>query len=116
MNVNMGVATESKMMVGSETEMAGVMEKLKVKSGLEAGMVVGMESGVDTEVGTNSKSMVDMSGNISAGSAIMTIGGDAGVDTQSMVAGTNTRDNAAAVAGVEVHTIAEGILSVCGSK
>ena len=49
-DANMGVATGLKVMVGLEMETAGVMEKLEVTVGLEVEMVVGTESGVDTEV------------------------------------------------------------------
>ena len=64
MDGNMGVAMELKVMAGLETETAGAMEKSKVMAGSEVEMVVGMESGVDMEVGTDSKSKVGMSGNI----------------------------------------------------
>ena len=47
------------------------------------------------------------------GSVIATAGGDAGVDMQSMVAGTTTGDDTAVVARVRVGMIAEMILSVC---
>ena len=59
MDVNTQEAMESKMTVGSEMEMAGVMGKLKETAGLEAEMVAGMESGVDTEVGMDSKLTAD---------------------------------------------------------
>ena len=50
------------MMVGLETETAGVTGKSKETVGSEAEMVPGTESGVDTEVGMASKSTVDRSG------------------------------------------------------
>ena len=73
---------ELKVMAGSAMETAGATEKLRVTVGSEVGMVA------DMEMGTDSKSRVDMSGNISVavgaevgvGSAIMTAGGDVGVD------------------------------------
>ena len=46
----MGVATGLKVMAGLEMETVGVMEKSEVTVGLEVEMVVGTESGVDTEV------------------------------------------------------------------
>ena len=120
-DANMGVAMGLKVMVGSETEMAGVTEKLKVMVGLEAEMGVGTKSEVDTEVGMDLWQMADLSETVSAavgsevgtGSAIVTAGGDAKADMRSMVAGTDGRDDAAAVAGVEVCTIVERIPSVC---
>ena len=61
------------------------------------------EGGVATKVGTESKLMVGVSGNIGrmvgAGCAIATAGGDAGADMQSTVVGTNTRDDVVVVAG-----------------
>ena len=51
-DVNTWEATELKMRAGSEMEMGGVMGKSKETVSSEAEMVVGMESGVDTEVGT----------------------------------------------------------------
>ena len=62
MDVNTREATESRMMVGSETETAGVMGKSKETVDSEAEMVSGMKSGVDTEVGMDSKSTADRSG------------------------------------------------------
>ena len=53
LDVNAGVATESKVMVGSETEMVGVTEKSEVTVGSEVEMVGGTESGVDMEVQTD---------------------------------------------------------------
>ena len=69
---------------------------------------VGMESGVDTEVGMDLKSTANQSragagAKASTGSAIVTTGGDAGVDMQSMVV----------VAGVRVGPIVEMIPSAC---
>ena len=61
LDVNAGVATESKVMVGSDTEMVGVTEKLEVTVGSEAEMVGGTESGVDMEVQTDLEQMVDLS-------------------------------------------------------
>ena len=73
------------MTVGSETETAGVTGKLKETTGLEAEMVVGTESGADTEAGMDSESTADQSGagagaKASTRCAIVTSGGDAGVD------------------------------------
>ena len=58
-DANTWEATESKMMVGSETETAGVTGKSKETAGSEAETVAGMESGVDTEVGMDLKSTAD---------------------------------------------------------
>ena len=96
--VGMGAET----MVVSDMEMVGVMGKLKETAGLEVETVVGTESGVATKVGVDSRSMVDVSGNISraagaeasVGCMIVTDGGDAGADMQSTVAGTDTGGNA----------------------
>ena len=81
-DANTGVAMELKVTAGSETETAGATENLRVTVGSEVGMVA------DMEIGTDSKLRVDTSGNISmavgaevgVGSAIMTAGGDVGVD------------------------------------
>ena len=113
--MNTWEAMESKMMVGSETETAGVMGKSKEMTGLEAETVVGMEGGVDTEAGMDSESTADQSGagaEASARCAIVTAGGDVGADLRSTVAGTATRDDVAAVAKVQVGPIAEMVLSV----
>ena len=59
MDANTREATESKMTAGSEMETAGVTGKSKETAGSEAETVVGTESGVDTEVGTDSESTVD---------------------------------------------------------
>ena len=59
--MNTREATESRMTVGSETETAGVMGKSKETVDSEAEMVSGTESGVDTEVGMDSKSTADRS-------------------------------------------------------
>ena len=58
-DANTWEATESKMMVGSETETAGVTGKSKETAGSEAETVAGMESGVDTEVRMDLKSTAD---------------------------------------------------------
>ena len=73
---------------------------------------------MDTEAGTDSKSTADMGGAVagaeaSAGSTIVTTG--AGADMQSMVVGTNPRDDAVVVVGVQVGTIAEMIPSACAA-
>ena len=60
--MNTQEAMESKMTAGSEMEMAGVTGKSKETMGSEAETVVGTESGVDTEVGMDSKSTADRSG------------------------------------------------------
>ena len=114
--MNTWEATESKTMAGSEMEMVGVMGKSKETVSLEAETVVGMECGVDTEVGTNLKSTADQSravvgAKVSARCATMTARGNAGVDLRSMVVGTATRDDAVAVAKVQVGLIAEMIPS-----
>ena len=55
---------ESKMMAGSEIETAGVTGKSKETAGLEAETVAGTESGVDIEVGMDSESTADRSGDM----------------------------------------------------
>ena len=120
-DANTGVATESKMMVGSEMEMVGVTGKSKETAGSEVETVVGMEGGVDTKVGTDLKSMVDMSGNIgraagtkvSMGSTTASTAADVGAEMGSMAVDTDTRDDVGAAARVEVCMIAERILSAC---
>ena len=109
-------ATESKMTVGSEMEMAGVTGKLKETAGSEAEMVAGTESGADTDAGMDSELTADRSGagagaEASVRCAIMIGGGDVGADLRSMVAGNATGDEAAAVGWMEVHTISETIPS-----
>ena len=89
----------------TETEMAGVMGKSKETAGLEAEMVVGMESGVDTEAGMDLELTADWSGGVvgaevSARCAIMTAGGDARADMRSTVAGTAAGNGAEEVTGV----------------
>ena len=106
------------MMAGSETETAGVTGKLKEMTGSEAEMVVGMESGADTEAGMDLESTADRSGagvgaEASARCAITSGGGDAGVDLRLVVAGTVTGDNVAAVAKVQAGSIAEMIPPEC---
>ena len=94
----MGVATESKVMAGSETE-----------------------TGVNTDVGMDSKSVVDTSGNVSvavgvvagAGSMMGSVGADVGVGMGSMVVGTSTGDDAVAVVEVQAGMIAEMVSSAC---
>ena len=110
--------TESKMTAGSEMETAGATGKSKETVGSEAETVAGTESGVDIEVGMDSESTADRSGAVagaeaSARCAIVTGGGDAGSDLRSVVAGTVTGDNVAAVAKVRVGSIAEMIPSAC---
>ena len=73
------------MTAGLETETAGVTGKLKETTGSEAEMVVGTESGADTEAGMDSESTADQSGagvgaEASARCAIASGGGDAGAD------------------------------------
>ena len=116
MDANTWEATESKMTAGLEMEMAGVTGKLKETVGSEAETVAGMESGVDIEAGMDSESTADRSGagagaEASARCAIVTGGGDAGADLQSMVVGTAPGDGAAAVTVVRVGLIAETIPS-----
>ena len=98
--------------------MAGVMGKSKETAGLEAEMVVGTESGVDTDAGMDSESTADQSGagagaEASARCAIASGGGDAGADLRSTVAGTATGDNAALVARVRIGPIAETMPLAC---
>ena len=105
MDANTREATESKMTVGSEIEMVGVTGKLKETPGSEAEMVVGTESGVDTEVGMDLESTADQSGVVAGAEAsvrcaIVTTGGDVGVDLRLMVVGTTTGDKAVAVVKV----------------
>ena len=85
MDANTWSAMESKMMAGSEMEMAGVTGKSKETAGSEVEMVAGMESGVDTEVGMDSESTADQSIAVAGAEASMrctiaTTGGDAGAD------------------------------------
>ena len=89
--MNTREATESKMTAGLEMETVGVMGKSKETAGSEVEMVVGTDSGVDTEVGMDSESTADRS---------------------RVVAGTATGDDAAAVTKVQVGPIAEMIPSV----
>ena len=116
--MNTWEATESKMTADLEMEMAGVTGKSKETVGSEAETVAGMESGVNTEVGMDSESTADRSGagagtEASARCTIATGGGDAGADLRSMVAGTVTGGDVAAVAKVRVGPIAEMLLSAC---
>ena len=90
------------MTVGLEMETAGVTGKSKETVGSEAETVAGTESGVDTEVGMDLELTADRSGAVAGAEAsarcvIATGGGDAGADLQSMVAGTATKVDAAAV-------------------
>ena len=90
-DANTWEATESKMMVGLETETVGVMGKLKETAGSEVETVEGMECGVDTEAGMDSELTANWSGVVvgakaSARCAIVTTRGDVGVDMQSTVA------------------------------
>ena len=111
MDANTWEATESKMT-------AGVMGKSKEMAGSEAETVVGTESGVDNEVGTDSKSRSDKSGagagaKASTRCAIATAGGDAGADMRLMVAGTTTGDDVVVVTKARVGPIVEMISSAC---
>ena len=117
-DANTWEATESKMTAGSDTETVGVMGKSEETASLEVEMVVGMESGVDTEVGMDLELTADWSGVVagaeaSARCAIATARGDAGADLRLMVACTATGDEAVVVAKVRGGTIAEMILSAC---
>ena len=81
---------------------------------------MGMESGVDNEVGTDSKSTADQSRAVAGAEAsvrcaIITARGDARADMRSMVAGTATGDNAVVVAKARVGLIVEMISSVCAA-
>ena len=103
---------ESKMTVGLGMETVGVMGKLKETAGLEAEMVVGTESGVD------SKSTVDQSGAVAGAEAsticaIVATRGDAGVDLRSTVVGTATKVDAAEMERVQVGPIAETVPLAC---
>ena len=113
------MATESKATAGLEIEMVGVTEKSKVKAGMEAETAVGMESGADMEVGRDSKSTVDMSGNIGvvAGAEVGTGSAMANVRVEmgSMVVGTDTGDDVVVVVGARVGKIVETIPSVCAA-
>ena len=102
MDANTWEAMELKMMAGLEMEMVGVTGKLRETVGSEVEMVVGMESGADTEVGTDSKLRSDRSGaGVGAeASAIVTTGGDAGADVRLTVVGTTTGDDATVVTNV----------------
>ena len=105
--MNMEMAMESKVMVGLAMEMAGVMEKSKMTAGSEAETVVGTETGVDTDVGMGSKSMVDTSGNVGVaagaeagvGSVMVSTGANAGAEMGLMAVGT--------CAGVDAEAVAE---------
>ena len=113
-DANTWEATESKMMVGSETETVGVTGKSKEMTGSEVEMVAGTESGVDTEAGMDSELTVDQSrvvagAEASARCVIVTTG----ADMRSTVVGTATGDGAAAVTVVRVGLIAEMTPSVC---
>ena len=115
-DANTGVATESKVKVGSETGMMEATEKSRATVGLEAEMAGGMECGVNTEGGPDSKLMINVSRDIGraagaevgVGSAMASTAADAGAETWSIMVGTGTRDDV--TAGVEVHMIAEMIL------
>ena len=118
MDANTWEATESKMTAGSEMETAGGTGKSKETAGSEVETVAGMESGVDTDAGMDSESIVDRSRAVagaeaSARCAIATGRGDAGVDLRLTVAGTVAGDDAAAVAKVRLGLIAEMIPLVC---
>ena len=119
-DANTREATESNMTAGSEMETVGVMGKLKETADSEAEMMAGMESGADTDAGMDSESRVDRSGAVAGAEAsvrcvIASSGGDAGADLRSVVAGTVTRDNVAAVAKVRVGSIAEMIPPECAA-
>ena len=109
-DANMGVATELKVTVDLETDMAAGTEKLKVTVG-------SMETGVDTDMGTDLKLAVDMSGDVGvaagAQSVVPSAGADAGVGTGSMTVGTGTNVNVEAVVEVQAGTIAGLVPSVC---
>ena len=84
-DANTQEATESKMTAGSEMEMVGVMGKLKETVDSEVETMAGMESEADTDAGMDLELRVDWSGavagaEVSARCAIVTGGGDAGVD------------------------------------
>ena len=108
------------MMAGLEMETVGVMGKSKEMMGLEAEMVVGTESGADTDAGMDSESTADQSGAVagaeaSARCAIASGGGDAGADLRSTVVGTATGDNAASVAKVRIDPIVETMRLACAA-
>ena len=105
LQVQSGAGADANTWEAMETEMAGVMGKLKETAGLEAEMVVGTESGVDTEAGMDLESTADWSGvvvgaEVSVRRAIMTTRGDARVDMRSTVAGTAAGNGAEEVTGV----------------
>ena len=66
MDANTGMSTELKVMVGSEMDTVVDMEKLKVTAGLEMDTAGSMGTGVDMDVGMDSKLAVRMRGNVSA--------------------------------------------------
>ena len=121
-DTNMGVATELKLKVGSEMGTMAATEKSRVTVGLEVEMAgvtekleatAGLESGVDMEVQTDSEWTGDLSravgvvvgAEVCMESAIVTAGGDAGVDTRSMAAGTCAGGDSDPAAEVQVETI-----------
>ena len=120
-DVNLGVATELKVKVGSETGMMGATEKLRATVGSEVETAGGMESGVDTEGGPDSKLTINASGDIGetvgtkagVGSAMASTAADVGVETGSIMVGTGTGADAVAAAGAEVCMIVETIPSAC---
>ena len=119
-DANTREATESKMMAGSEMETAGVTGKSKETAGSEVETMVGTESGADTAVGMDLESRMDQSRAVAGAEestrcVIVTAGGDAGVDLQSTVVGTVTRDAAVAVMVVRVGLIAETTPSACAA-
>ena len=73
-----------------------------------------METGVDMDVGTDLKSVVDTSGNVGvAVCVVMGVVTDAGVGTGSMMAGTDTRDNVGAAGEGQAGTIPGLVPSAC---
>ena len=83
--MNTREAMESKMTVGSEMEMAGVIGKSKETADLEVETMVGTESGLDTEAGMDLELTVDRSREVAGAEAstrctIVTMGGDVGAD------------------------------------
>ena len=94
-DANMGVATESKVMADLEMDTA-----------------VGMETGVNTDVGADSKLVVDTSGNVGAVVGVV-VGAvaDVGVGTGLMMVGTETGDVVVGQAGM----IAEMVPYACAA-
>ena len=84
--------------------------ELKVMVGSEMDMAGGMETGFNTDVGTDSKSAVDTSGNVGAVTGVVA---DMGAGTGLMMVGTDTGDDAGAVGEGQAGTIVGLVPSAC---